>query len=158
MRFRMIDQIVEVDPGVRLTARKTLRAGEEYLKDHFPKFPVMPGVLMLEAMFQAAMWLVRKSEDFASSVIVLKEVRAIKYADFVEPGQVLTVEAEMVKEVGETVVLKTRGTVDGSVAVSGRLVLERFRFADRYPERSILDPCLSRRFRDEFNELCGQSD
>ncbi|MFN9913857.1 MAG: beta-hydroxyacyl-ACP dehydratase, partial [Pirellulaceae bacterium] len=54
MKFRQIDRILEVVPGERLGAIRTLRADEEYLKDHFPLFPVMPGGLMLEALYQAA--------------------------------------------------------------------------------------------------------
>jgi len=149
----MIDKIVEVDTGVRLTAIKQLRAEEEYLKDHFPRFPVMPGVLMLESMFQAAMWLVRKSDDFASAVVTLKEARAIKFADFVQPGQVLTVQADIVKQDGQTVMLKTQGKVEGSVAVSGRLVLERSNLADEDPRHDVLDPHVRRTFREEFDEL-----
>ena len=64
MRFSQIDRILEMQPGERLTAVKTLSLSEEYLKDHFPRFPVLPGVLMLEAAFQAAMYLVRYQEDF----------------------------------------------------------------------------------------------
>jgi 3-hydroxyacyl-[acyl-carrier-protein] dehydratase len=151
----MVDEIVEVEPGVRLRARKMLRAEEQYLRDHFPQFPVMPGVLMLEAMFQTAMWLVRKSEDFASAVVVLKEARAIKYADFVQPGQTLDVTAQIVSQTDDTVVLKTQGTVEGRMAVSGRLVLERFNLADRDPERKTLDPVLRRKFRQQYAQLCG---
>ena len=53
MRFTLIDRITELKPGVSITAVKGLTLAEEYLQDHFPRFPVMPGVLMLEAMFQA---------------------------------------------------------------------------------------------------------
>ncbi|MGW8257129.1 MAG: 3-hydroxyacyl-ACP dehydratase FabZ family protein, partial [Thermoguttaceae bacterium] len=67
MRFSLIDRIVDVELGVRISAVKTLSMAEEYLADHFPHFPVMPGVLMLEAMTQASAWLVRYSEDFAHS-------------------------------------------------------------------------------------------
>ena len=64
MRFTLIDRIVDFQPGVRLTAMKSLTMTEEYLGDHFPNFPVMPGVLMLEAMTQAAAWLVRAERGF----------------------------------------------------------------------------------------------
>ena len=73
MRFSQLDQIIELQPGKRIKAAKTLSADEDYLRDHFPCFAVMPGVLMLEAMFQASAWLVRKSEDFAHSTVILKE-------------------------------------------------------------------------------------
>ena len=51
MPFSQVDRITELLPGKEVTAEKTLRGDEEYLKDHFPNFPCMPGVLMLEAMF-----------------------------------------------------------------------------------------------------------
>ncbi|MGA2254534.1 MAG: hypothetical protein ABSG53_07735, partial [Thermoguttaceae bacterium] len=63
MRFLLIDRIVDFQPGAQITAVKSLTMAEEYLADHFPNFPVMPGVLMLEAMTQAAAWLIRLSED-----------------------------------------------------------------------------------------------
>ena len=53
MRFTLLDRIIDFEPGDRITAVKSLAMAEEYLADHFPNFPVMPGVLMLEAMTQA---------------------------------------------------------------------------------------------------------
>jgi len=153
MRFCLLDQIVELEPGVRVTAVKRLRPDEEYLKDHFPRFPVMPGVLMLEAMYQAGAWLVRQSEGFAHSVVVLKEVRNIKYADFVSPGKELVVTAEIIKQEGSLTTLKTQGTIDGNVAVNGRLVLDRFNLAERYPKRRNTDPYLREEMRQVLKRL-----
>src|SRR5262245_59768808 len=79
MRFHLIDRIVEVRPGQGLRAVKNLTLGEEYLADHFPTFPVMPGVLMLQTLVEAGSWLLRLGEDFRHSVIVLREVKNIKY-------------------------------------------------------------------------------
>ena len=89
MRFVLIDRIVEIQPGKSLVAVKNLSLAEEYLADHFPGFPVMPGVLMLEALTQAGAWLVRDMEDFAHSVVILKQAKTIKYGSFVEPGRQL---------------------------------------------------------------------
>jgi 3-hydroxyacyl-[acyl-carrier-protein] dehydratase len=149
MRFCLLDRILELEPGVRVTASRRLRPDEEYLKDHFPRFPVMPGVLMLEAMYQASAWLVRQSEGFANSVVLLKEARNIKYADFVTPGKELVVSAEILKQDTSLTTLKAQGLIDGSVAVNGRLVLERFNLADRYPKRRNTDPYL----RDELRAV-----
>ena len=74
MRFRLLDRITEIEPGHRIKGTVTLAGSEEYLKDHFPLFPVMPGVLMLEAMFQASM----KSATSSSKVIPLAFARALK--------------------------------------------------------------------------------
>src|SRR5437016_11828808 len=144
MRFVLIDRILEVElsrhrlsgsqtlkgQGPRLVAIKNLSLAEEYLSDHFPSFPVMPGVLMLEAMTQAGAWLVRASEDFAHSIVVLKEARNVKYSNFVAPGQTLTVTAEITSQDARETKLKAQGTVDGEVQLSGRLVLERYNLAD----------------------------
>src|SRR3990170_8440710 len=113
MRFTLIDRIVELEAGVRITAVKSLTMAEEYLADHFPHFPVMPGVLMLEALTQAGAWLVRVSEDFAHSIVVLKQANNVKYAQFVEPGQTLAVTAEILKMGNGEATLKTYGTISG---------------------------------------------
>ena len=63
MRFTLLDRITELEPGVKITAVKNLTMAEEYLADHFPQFPVMPGVLMLQAMTEAGAWLVRAYES-----------------------------------------------------------------------------------------------
>ena len=78
MRFSLLDRIVELKPGVSIAASKVLSPDEQYLKDHFPRFPVMPGVLMLECMYQASAWLIRQSEGFAHSAVLLKEARDTK--------------------------------------------------------------------------------
>jgi 3-hydroxyacyl-[acyl-carrier-protein] dehydratase len=157
MRFCLLDRIVELEPGVRVTAVKRLYADEDYLKDHFPRFPVMPGVLMLEAMYQASAWLVRQSEGFAHSVVVLKEARNIKYADFVTPGKELVVTAEILKQDDCVTTLKTQGTIEGSVAVNGRLLLERFNLADRFPSRRATDPYLRSELRQVLKRLLPQT-
>ena len=91
MRFNLIDRIVEVQPGQSLQAVKNLTLGEEYLADHFPTFPVMPGVLMLQTLVEAGAWLLRLTDDFRHSVIVLREARNVKYGTFMEPGRQMTI-------------------------------------------------------------------
>jgi 3-hydroxyacyl-[acyl-carrier-protein] dehydratase len=153
MRFTLVDKIVELVPGERITAIKSLTMAEEYLGDHFPRFPVLPGVLMLEALTQASAWLVRASEDFAHSIVVLKEARNVKYADFVEPGRTLTLVAEILEQDAHETKLKAAGTVDGQQAVGARLVIERYNQADRHPFRAGVDGHVRRKMRTLFAAL-----
>src|SRR5205823_14999638 len=113
MRFNLIDRIVEVVPGKMLRAVKNLTLGEEYLADHFPTFPVMPGVLMLQTLVEAGAWLLRLSEDFRHSVIVLREARKVKFGTFMEPGRQLAVEVELVGQDGPAATFKGKGEVEG---------------------------------------------
>ncbi len=92
MKFCLIDRIVEVTRGERIVAVKAVSLAEEYLADHFPKFPVLPGVLMLEAMAEAATWLVREATDFTACPILLRSVRNVTYKSFVRPGHLLTLD------------------------------------------------------------------
>jgi 3-hydroxyacyl-[acyl-carrier-protein] dehydratase len=131
MRFTLLDRIVDLEVGKRIVAIKSLSLAEEYLADHFPSAPVMPGVMMLEALVQASAWLVRVSEDFAHSIVVLKQARGVKYANFVDPGQTLTVTAELTGQDERETKLKAQGTVNGAAAVSAKLVLERYNIAGR---------------------------
>lgn len=150
MRFSLIDRIDELEPGARIVAVKALSMAEEYLADHFPGFPVMPGVLMLEAMTQTGAWLVRATEDFAHSIVVLKEARAVKYGQFVQPGQTLSVTAEIVKQTDRETTLKTRGAVDGRSTVAARLVLERYNLDTDQPRGGPTDETVRQEMRDLF--------
>ena len=126
---------------------KSLTMAEEYLADHFPNFPVMPGVLMLEAMTQASAWLIRLSEDFAHSVIVLKQANNVKYGQFVEPGQQLTVTVEIISQTDTETKVKAEGKVDGRTTVSGRLILERYNLIDRCPLEATADEAILKEMR-----------
>ena len=150
MRFTLIDRIVELEPCVNITAVKTLTMAEEYLADHFPHFPVMPGVLMLEALTQTGAWLVRASEDFAHSIIVLKQANNVKYAQFLEPGQTLTVTAEILKFDEGDVKLKAYGTVNGRIMLSARLALACYNLADSDPEQQYADDITREDLRMQF--------
>ena len=150
MRFSLIDRIEQLERGSRIAAVKTLSLAEEYLADHFPGFPVMPGVLMLEAMTQTSAWLVRATEDFAHSMVVLKQARAVKYGQFVEPGQTLALTAEIVKHTSRETTLKARGTVEGRSTVGARLILERYNLGTDEPEGSPIDQTVRREMRGLF--------
>jgi len=93
MKFHLVDRIEALEPPERIVTTKCLTAAEEYLADHFPTFPVMPGVLMLEACVQAAAWLVRLATGFGVSMVVLQRARNVRYASFVAPGHTLRIEA-----------------------------------------------------------------
>jgi 3-hydroxyacyl-[acyl-carrier-protein] dehydratase len=150
MRFTLIDRITELEPGVRITAVKNLTMAEEYLGDHFPHFPVMPGVLMLEAMTQAAAWLIRATEDFAHSTVVLKEVANVKYGRFVEPGETLTVTAEIISDGQAETKLKAQGSVGGQTTVSGRLLLAKYNLGDTQPDGGAADRVTEKELRRLF--------
>jgi 3-hydroxyacyl-[acyl-carrier-protein] dehydratase len=90
MKFALIDRIVELSRKERIVAVKAVSLAEEYLADHFPTFPVLPGVLMLQGMVEAASWLVRDAQDFARNVILLRQVKSVTYKSFVKPGDLLT--------------------------------------------------------------------
>src|ERR1700683_1748355 len=120
MRFNLVDRILEVEGSHRIRAVKYLTLGEEYLADHFPRFPVMPGVLMLQTLVEAGAWLLRAAEDFRYSVIVLREAKNVKYGTFMQPGSTMTVTAELLERQGSLGTLKGRGEVEGASTVSAR--------------------------------------
>ncbi len=153
MRFKLLDRIIDLKPGASITAVKGLVLAEDYLADHFPLFPVMPGVFMLEAMTQASAWLIRVSEDFQHSMVVLREARNLKYADFVAPGQMLTVTAELLNQTERETKLKVQGTVDGRTNVSARLTMGRYNLAEGNPARASADAHVLRQMRLQFGVL-----
>ena len=153
VKFNLLDRIEEVSDN-RLVAVKYVTLAEEYLADHFPTFPVLPGVLMLEALTQAAGWLLHKKSGFAKSMAILKEARNVKYGNFVAPGNSLRVDVEAIKlsETGGS--FKALGTIHGNTAVSARLELAYFNLAQFQPEADArLDQRLIEHNRSRWNLL-----
>jgi len=153
MLFLLIDRITELVPHKSISAVKNLTLAEEYLADHFPGFPVMPGVLMLETLVQAGGWLVRYSEDFSHSAVLLKEVRAIRFNNFVSPGNTLKVDLTVRKQDGALWEFNGTGTVNGNSAVSARLCLEALNLADRNPELAASDSARTESYRNIFQQI-----
>ena len=155
MRFTLIDRITEVSPGEAITAIKNLSMAEEYLQDHFPLFPVMPGVMMLEALYQVSAWLIRITDDFANSMIDLSEVRNTTFKDFVEPGQALIVTARLQKRVDSQVWVQAEGHVDERSAVKARLVLDCYNLSDRKLASEAIDQHIVAELKQDYENLLG---
>lgn len=139
MHFDLVDGVLERDgtpgePGSRIVTIKNVSAAEEYLQDHFPGFPVLPGVLMVESLVQAARRLLAPAGD---ARLVLGGVRAVKYGRFVRPGETLRVEVSVVKRLeggvfeckGEASVVGAArgGGEEDAAAVSGRFTMRPVR-------------------------------
>jgi 3-hydroxyacyl-[acyl-carrier-protein] dehydratase len=150
MRFHLVDRIEEVQSGRSLRAVKNLTLGEEYLADHFPGFPVMPGVLMLQALVEAGAWLLRATDDFCHSIVVLREARGVKYGSFMEPGRRMTITVEVAERDGGTATVKGKGESEGQTTVSARLVLAGYNLRDRDPALAAVDEELVRTLRRQY--------
>lgn len=129
MHFDLVDAVLERSPD-RIVTLKNISAAEEYLQDHFPTFPVLPGVLMIEAMVHAARRLLVE-RDPGLGRHVLGGVRALKYGTFVRPGDAMRVE----------VVLSKAGD-DGSYDFKGSAEVVR---PDQKPDEAR-PQCVSGRF------------
>ena len=132
MKFDLIDTVLEQSPD-RIVAIKQVSLAEEYLADHFPSFPVLPGVLMLETMVQAAR---RLLADRGETRLVLGEVRGLKFGSFVRPGESLAVDVTVTGSVDGTYQCRGKGRVlrhdggrSGETAVSGRFTMRPIRRA-----------------------------
>jgi 3-hydroxyacyl-[acyl-carrier-protein] dehydratase len=126
MKFTLIDKILSIEGSKKIRSLKNLSLSEEYLMDHFPGNPVMPGVLMLESMVQTGAWLIRVIKDFQVSMIVLSEARNVKYARFITPGDQLVVDMELLEMADRTARFKGTGYLNEKPIVSGRVTLEYF--------------------------------
>ncbi|UCE48546.1 MAG: hypothetical protein JSW47_00045 [Phycisphaerales bacterium] len=130
MRFILIDKIVSLEPGKQVKTVKNVSLSEEYLADHFPTFPVLPGVLLLEGLIESASWLVRKTENFAHSMILLEQARNVKYKSFLAPGMQIEYEVAA-KAIEENVSnFSGFGVAKGRRIVEARFGLRHFNLAD----------------------------
>ena len=138
---------------------KNVSMAEEYLADHFPGFPVLPGVMMLEAAIQTAAWLVRQHLNFAHSLVVLKEARGVRYGAFVSPGQTLIMSADAVEISPTRSDFKIKGTIGatGPTAIQARLELSHLNLADNDPSTKNIDSIAIEAMRDRWQTITQRS-
>ena len=139
MRFILIDKVVLLESGKRIKAVKGVSLAEEYLADHFPTFPVLPGVLLLEGLIESASWLVRETENFAHSMILLEQARNVKYKSFLPPGEQIEYSVDA-KTIEENVSSFTGvGVSAGEQIVEARFGLRHFNLASQEPAMAAVD-------------------
>ncbi len=157
MRFTLLDRIDAHQPGKFLRGCKFLALGEEYLADHFPGFPVMPGVLMLQALTEAGAWLWRSTSGYEHSVIVLRDVKNVKYGTFLQPGRRMDVAVDWVKAEGASVTFKGKGSDDaGAQTISAQFMLHGYNLAERGPAGQAADEQLLKHWKARWALLTGE--
>lgn len=153
MKFVLIDKIVSIEADNQITAVKNLSLAEEYLADHFPIFPVLPGVLLLEGLIESGSWLVRKNQDFANSMVLLKEAKNVRYKSFAAPGMQIRYSVKA-KKIEENVSSFTgEGTVDGESIVQAKFTLRHFNLAEKDPKMASVDGKVIESMRRRFELL-----
>ena len=157
MKFVLIDKIVSQEPGEQLTAVKSVSLAEEYLADHFPTFPVLPGVLLLEGLIESAGWLVRTTQKFAHSMVLLEQARNVKYKSFLAPGSQVayTVKARTIEERVSS--FSGYGTVDGEKIVEARFGLRHFNLSERDSAWAAVDAQIVEAMKERYKLLSPQS-
>lgn len=116
--FLLVDRITELEVGKRAKGFKNVTINEEFFQGHFPGYPVMPGVLIIEAMAQVGGVALLSSDDFKGRIVFLTGVDNARFKRQVIPGDVLTMEVEFTKLRG------TMGKGHGRVTVDDELVCE----------------------------------
>jgi 3-hydroxyacyl-[acyl-carrier-protein] dehydratase len=115
----LLDEVLELEPGARVVARKVVR--EENCAGHFPGNPIMPGVLMVEALAQAGAVAVLSQEENRGKLALFAGIDDVRFKRIVRPGDELTLECELETMRGPIGKGKVRATVDGELAVRGTL-------------------------------------
>ena len=119
--FLLIDTVEEVEPGVRAVAKKNVTFNEPYFAGHFPQEPVMPGVLMIEALAQVGAVVMLSCPEYKGKTAYFGAINQAKFKRKVVPGDVLMLEVEMIKQKGPIGVGKATARVDGKIAASAEL-------------------------------------
>ena len=119
--FLLVDYIEELEPGVRGVGYKCVTFHEDFFKGHFPQEPVMPGVLILEALAQVGAVAILSLESNKGKVAYFGGIDKMKFKKMVVPGDRLKLEVKIIKRKGPIGVGEAIATVDGKVAVSAEM-------------------------------------
>jgi 3-hydroxyacyl-[acyl-carrier-protein] dehydratase len=119
--FMLIDTIEEMEPGKRVVAKKCVTYNEPFFGGHFPQEPVMPGVLIIEALAQTGAVAILSQPDFKGKTAYFAAINNAKFKGKVVPGDVLMLETEIIKVKGPIGVGQGKAYVDGKLVAQGEL-------------------------------------
>ena len=119
--FLLIDTIEEIEPGVRAVGKKCVSMNEPYFQGHFPGNPVMPGVLIIEALAQVGAVAMLSQESFKGKTAYFAGIQNARFREKILPGDVLMLETEIIKVKGPIGVGKAIAKVNGKKAVEAEL-------------------------------------
>ncbi len=113
--FLLVDRIIECEPGQRAVGIKAVSGNEPFFQGHFPEYPLMPGVLILEALAQVAAICVQVQPEFAGKLGVFAGLDNVRFKRQVRPGDLLRLEITITK------LRMPIGTASGEASVDGQL-------------------------------------
>lgn len=119
--FLLVDKVLEVEPGKSITAIKNVTANEPFFQGHFPNYPVMPGVLICEALAQTAGIAVGMQDEMRGKLGLFASIEEFKLKKQVVPGDTLKLEAEILTAKMGIVKAKVTASVDGKIAAEGQI-------------------------------------
>ena len=119
--FLLIDTVEELEPGVRAVAAKNVTFNEPYFAGHFPGNPVMPGVLIVEALAQTGAVAILSQPEWKGKTAYFAGIDKARFKQKVVPGDVLTLETEIIKIKGPIGIGKAVARVNGKLACSAEL-------------------------------------
>lgn len=120
--FLLVDRIIEIEYGVRAVGIKNVTINEPFFQGHFPGYPVMPGVLIVEALAQVGAVSLLGMEEHKGKLAFFAGIDGVRFKRQVRPGDTLTLEVEMGKMRRGVGTGSARATVDGELAVRGELM------------------------------------
>ncbi len=120
--FLLIDRLEELLPGVRAVGCKAVSYDEYFFRGHFPKEPVMPGVLVIEALAQTGAAAILSLEENKGKIAYFGGIRSARFKRKVVPGDVLRLEVELIRQKGPVGIGKAVASVDGEIAAEAELV------------------------------------
>lgn len=117
----LIDKVIEMEEGKRIVAVKNVTANEPFFQGHFPSNPIMPGVLITEALAQTGAVLLLDMEENRGKLGVFTGINNFKFRRQVVPGDTLTLEADLIKYRHGMGKAEVKATVDGELAAGGEI-------------------------------------
>lgn len=119
--FLLVDRVTSMEPGLRATGYKNLTANEQFFEGHFPDRPIMPGVLMVEALAQLACVALLSKDEYKGMLGVFTGMDGLKFRTMVVPGDRLDLEVELLKMKGPLGKVRVQAKVGEKVACEGEI-------------------------------------